>query len=357
MGCVYRHKGRSVWWIKYRSTAGVQYESAHSKRKEDAIRLLRLREGDTAKGVPVTSQVGRIRFDEARDDLVTYHKANGRDTKKLEDRIAKHLTPFFARRKMSEITVALVNSYIAKRLEAGASNATINRELAWLKHMFSLAVRAGKLMTKPHIVLLREANARQGFFEHDQYLAVLSHLHEDLRPIVQFAYITGWRIKSEVLSLEWRQVDFSAGEVRLEPNTTKNKEGRTFPFTKALRALLEAQDKERQRLAKRGHLVPWVFFRMVALGRGGPRRPRRITSFAKAFKTACGKAGCPGRIPHDFRRTAVRNLERAGVPRSVAMKLTGHKTESVYRRYAIADERDLRVAVERLDALIAGAAR
>ncbi len=154
MGCVYRHKARSTWWIKYRSAAGVQYESAHSKRKEDAIRLLRLREGDTAKGIPVTSQVGRIRFDEARDDLVNHHKANGRDTKKVEDRIAKHLTPFFGRRKMGEISVSLVNSYIAKRLEASASNATVNRELAWLKHMFSLAVRAGKLMTKPHIVLL-----------------------------------------------------------------------------------------------------------------------------------------------------------------------------------------------------------
>jgi integrase len=71
----------------------------------------------------------------------------------------------------------------------------------------------------------------------------------------------------------------------------------------------------------------------------------------EAFKTACRKAGCPGRIPYDLRRTAVRNLERAGVPRSVAMKLTGHKTESVYRRYAIADERDLRVAVERLNAI------
>jgi integrase len=61
----------------------------------------------------------------------------------------------------------------------------------------------------------------------------------------------------------------------------------------------------------------------------------------------------PGRIPHDMRRSAVRNLERAGVPRSIAMKLTGHKTESVYRRYAIADDRDLRVAVERLDAMAA----
>ena len=97
--------------------------------------------------------------------------------------------------------------------------------------------------------------------------------------------------------------------------------------------------------------MPWVFFRMVALGRAGPLRPKPIKSFGKAFSTACREAGCPRRFLHDFRRTAVRNLELAGVPRSVAMKLTGHKTESVYRRYAIADQRDLRVAVERLDAL------
>jgi integrase len=95
---------------------------------------------------------------------------------------------------------------------------------------------------------------------------------------------------------------------------------------------------------------------MGVLSHGGERTPRPpapqpITFLIKAFKTACRKAGYPGRIPHDLRRTAVRNLERAGVPRSVAMKLTAHKTESVYRRDAIADDRDLRVAVEKLDAL------
>jgi integrase len=91
-----------------------------------------------------------------------------------------------------------------------------------------------------------------------------------------------------------------------------------------------------------------VAFAAVDLG------PEPIKSLTKAFKSACRKAGYPGRIPHDMRRSAVRNLERAGVPRSQAMKLTGHKTESVYRRYAIADDRDLRVAVERLDASAVG---
>jgi integrase len=330
-----------------------QYESSHSMREADAKRLLRLRKGDTAKGIPVTSQVGRLKYDEARDDLIAYHAANGRDTTKLEARIKKHLTPFFTGKKLVDISVAVINAYVAKRLkdEPKPANATINRELAWLKHMFRLAVDAGKLMTRPKIKLLVEDNARQGFFEHEQYESMLRHLPEDLRPVVRFAYITGWRVKSEVLTLEWRHVDLKAGEVRLEPGTTKNKEGRTFPFTIDLKALIDAQHAEHERLKKKGKVVPWVFFRLVANGRGGPLRPKPITSFIKAFKTACRKAGCPGRIPHDLRRTAVRNLERAGIPRSVAMKLTGHKTESVYRRYAIADERDLRVAVERLNAM------
>jgi len=87
-----------------------------------------------------------------------------------------------------------------------------------------------------------------------------------------------------------------------------------------------------------GRVIPWLFH----------RDGERIKSFRRAWLTACRKAGVPGRIPHDFRRTAVRNLERAGVPRSTAMKMVGHKTESVYRRYAIVVEADLREGVERL---------
>jgi len=134
---------------------------------------------------------------------------------------------------MAKISVATINAYVAKRLKDTPTpgNATINRELAWLKLMFRLAVDAGKLVTRPKVTLLVEDNAGQGFFEHAQYESVLRHLPEDLRPVVRFAYITGWRVKSEVLKLEWRHVDLKAGEVRLDPGTTKNGEGRTFPFT------------------------------------------------------------------------------------------------------------------------------
>jgi integrase len=299
----------------------------------------------------VTSQIGRLKYEEARDDLLAFHKVNGRDTEKLEARIKKHLTPYFAGVKMANISPATINGYVAKRLKdtSTPANATVNRELGWLKQMFRLAVDAGKLMTRPKITMLREDNVRTGFFERHHFDAMLPHIHDELQPVVKFAYITGWR-KGEVLTLEWRQVDMQAGVVRLEPGTTKNGKGREFPFTRELRALLEGrQHADHERLKKQGVVVPWVFYRMVAKGRRGKKSPRPIISYLKAFKTACEKAGCPARLPHDFRRSAVRNLTRAGVPQSVAMKMTGHKTDSVFRRYDIVSPDDLRIAAEPLD--------
>src|SRR5262249_47424116 len=159
-----------------------------------------------------------------------------------------------------------------------------------------------------------------------------------IRPIALFGYITGWRV-SEILGLTWRQVDFAAGTVRLEPGTTKNRAGRMFPFTPELRALLEAQRTATTVLAtKTDRIIPLVFHRD-----GTP-----IKTFYGAWRSACRAAGVPGRIFHDFRRTAVRNLERAGVPRSVAMQMVGHKTEAIYRRYAIVNESDLKAAAAKL---------
>ena len=169
--------------------------------------------------------------------------------------------------------------------------------------------------------------------------------------MLTFAYITGWRIPSEILTLEWRQIDFMGGEVRLDPGTTKNDDGRVFPMTDDLRALLETQHVEHVRLKKAGQIVPWVFFRMVANGRGGEKQLKPIRAFNKAWKAACVAAGCPGRIPHDLRRTAVRNMVRRGVPERVAMQLTGHKTRSVFERYNIVSDGDLRTAAKQLRGL------
>lgn len=147
--------------------------------------------------------------------------------------------------------------------------------------------------------------------------------------IVEFAYITGWRTPSEILPLEWRQIDMKASEVRLEVGTTENGDGRLFPITKALRRVLEAQQEVATALRTDGKIVPFVFCYTE-----GTKAGHRITEsgFNKAWRGARISAGCPGRIPHDFRRTAVRNLVRAGVPERVAMQLTGHKTRSVFER-------------------------
>jgi len=83
-------------------------------------------------------------------------------------------------------------------------------------------------------------------------------------------------------------------------------------------------------------------------GTRGPVLGQPRSEFRKAWARACKGAGCPGMLRHDFRRTAARNLERAGVPRSVAMKITGHRTEAVYRRYTITSEADQREAAARL---------
>lgn len=217
--------------------------------------------------------------------------------------------------------------------------------------MFTLAMQAGKLLHRPHIPMLEERNTRKGFFEVEMLHGVLANLPEALRPVIEFAYITGWRIPSEVLTLQWRQVDFKAGEVRLDPETTKNRDGRVFPMTDELRALLQARFVEHQRLRLAGQLVPWVFFRMTATKRGGPKEPRQIRAFAKAWAAACRRAGCPGRIPHDLRRTAVRNMIRRQVPERVAMALAGHKTRSVFDRYNVVSSGDLRTAAAQLHGL------
>jgi integrase len=184
------------------------------------------------------------------------------------------------------------------------------------------------------------------FFEREQLERVLDLLPPAVRPAVQFAYITGWRIPSEVRPLQWRHVDFEARVVRLDPHATKNDEGRTFPFTDALQELLEAQKAAHDRLKAEEVLCPWVFHRT-----GKKVKGKRITRFTKAWRKACEKAGSPGRIPHDLRRTAVRNLVRAGIPERVAMQLTGHKTRSVFERYNIVSECDLVEAAKKLNAL------
>lgn len=335
-------KRGSIWWIRYYRNGRRHEESSRSKKKGDAEALLKLREGAVARGEAITAKVGQVRFDEAAADVVNDYEINGKRTLyDVQKRIEKHLEPFFGGRRMASITTSDIRAYAKQRQAGGAANATINRELAIVKRAFRLAEQAGKILHRPHIPMLKERNVRQGFFERDEFEAVRAELPGTLRGLITFAYLTGWRT-SEVLGLQWSTVDREEKLVRLEPGTTKNDEGRTFPYS-GLPELADVVDgawAEHQRLASEGKLCPWVFH----------RDGKRIKSFRNAWLAACERAGLPGKLVHDFRRTAVRNLVRAGVPDTVAMKLTGHKTRSVFDRYAVTSEADLRDAVRMLEA-------
>jgi integrase len=197
--------------------------------------------------------------------------------------------------------------------------------------MFNLALQSGLLQQKPYIPMPREANPRTGFFEQDQFQAVLAGLPDYLKPVAEFGYYTGWR-RSEITSLRWDQVNLKERSIRLWTGTTKNDEGRFLPLDDEVWRIVEEQRKS--------PVVgcPYVF----------NRKGRRILTFYKAWNEACGLAKYPGMLFHDFRRTAARNLMRAGLSESQAMMITGHKTREVFRRYNIVTEGDLREAVSSL---------
>ena len=201
-------------------------------------------------------------------------------------------------------------------------------------------------------LLLCEQNIRQGFFEREQFQCIMGHLPAHMRGIAAFAFITGWRTPSEILPLDWRQVDLPAGEVRLDAGATKNGDGRVFPCTAALRQVLLGQQQIAATLQAKGVITRHVFCYTI-----GQKAGQGITEggYNKAWRKARVAAGCPARIPHDFRRTAVRNLVRAGVPERVAMQLTGHRTRAIFERYNITSPNDLRDAARRLDQFTAGA--
>jgi integrase len=330
MGTLYRRN--KVYWIKYFRNGKPYYESTHSKKHEVAKRLLQKREGEISKGEIPGICFDRIRFDELADDFLTDYRINKRKSLDKAERCIKHLKEAFGDLKMTQITTSSIKTYIDKRMEKGFSNASINRELSALKRIFHLGARCTppKVGQIPYIAILKESNVRKGFFEHEQYVALKNVLPEDLKTLMTFAYYRGWR-KGEILGLTWDKVDLKQGLARLDPGETKNDEGRTFYMNEELWREMRALH------AKRRLGCPYAFHR-----NGEP-----VRDFRDAWDTACGKVGLKGKLFHDLRRTAIRNMVRAGVPELVAMKISGHKTRSIFDRYNIVSEEDLKEAARK----------
>lgn len=206
--------------------------------------------------------------------------------------------------------------------------------------MFNLAIQAGKLSHRPYLPMLRENNVRTGFFEPNEFLGLAKVLPIYLRPMVTFAYYTGWR-KREILGLKWNQVDLQEQIIRLNPEQAKNGFGRIVALEGELLAILKDQ-YEARKVVRLGEQVPTLICPYVFHNKG-----KRIKDFRSAWQSALARAKLGNKIFHDLRRTAVRNMVRAGVPERVAMMISGHKTRSVFDRYNIVSEEDLRDAAKK----------
>ncbi len=329
----------SVYWIAY-SRRGHEYrESSHSTKEGDAWRLLKTRLGQIEAKKFVGPKEERVRFEDLKAVYLQDYEVRGLRSVETAELRVKHLAAYFGEDRALDITPDRLRAYQHARLCEKAKPATVNRELAALHRMVRLAGEAGLLSrVRPFPGRLEESPPRQGFFEHAEYLAIREHLPADSADILDFGYHSGWRRK-EITRLTWAEVDLAGGVVRLSPERSKTKTGRLLPLSPPLRDVLS------RRLAARRLDTPLVFHH-----KGG----QPVGDWRKTWWAACQAAGLPGKLFHDLRRTVARNLIRSGVPERVAMAVTGHKTRSIFDRYNIVSEADLKAATVRLAEYVAG---
>lgn len=340
MGNIYQ-RGK-VYWIKYYRNGKPYRESTKSKKEPDAKRLLKKREGEISEGKLPGIYFERVRFDELAEDFLRDYRINEKKSLVRAERSTGHLKRYFEGMRAPGINTPRIEAYVESRLEEGAKNATINRELSALKRMLNLGARQTppKVDRVPHIPMLKENNVRKGFFEHGEFIALRDALPDYLKSLVTFAYKTGWRV-SEITGLTWNKVDLGQGIVRLEVGETKNDEGRTVYLDDELKEVFQWQWETRKESKT---LTPYIF----------PNQDgnSQIKDFRGSWDKACKDAKIGKRLFHDFRRTAVRNMVRAGIPEGVAMKVSGHKTRSVFERYNIVNDHDLKLASQKQEAYL-----
>jgi len=337
MGSIYK-RGK-VYWIQYYRNGKPYRETTKSKKESDAKRLLKKREGEISEGKLPGIYFDRVKFDELSEGFLRDYRINNRKSLDRAERSAGHLKRFFEGYRVPDINSPKIEGYIESRLEEGAANATINRELSALKRMLNIGARQTppKVDRVPYIPMLKESNIRKGFFEHGEFVALRDKIPDYLKGFVTFAYKTGWRM-SEISDLTWNQVDRDNGIVRLEPGETKNDDGRTVYLDEELQEVFHKQWESRKKSRK---LTPYVF--------PGNNGDEQIKDFRFSWNKACKDASIGKKLFHDFRRTAVRNMVRAGIPEAIAMKISGHKTRSVFDRYNIVNDADLKLAAQKQD--------
>jgi integrase len=330
MGRIYRRG--TTFWIQYSHRGRIFRESSHSDREAVARKLLKKRLGEIDMQKFIGPAEERVTFEDLAAALLTDYEVNAKRSIHAARLSVRHLRSYFGTDRAVDITTDRIRAYTLERQNEGAANGSINRELAALKRAFKLTIQAGRLSHAPHVPMLREAGPRQGFLEPADFARLRDALPEHLRDPISFLYLSGWR-KTEMKTLEWRDVDMASAIVRLRRERSKNEESRILPLQGELLTIITRVHDDR-RLD-----CPYVFH-----DDGAP-----IGDFRKAWRNALRAIGLAEVLIHDMRRSCVRNLVRSGTPEAIAMRLTGHKTRAVFDRYNITSESDLAAASARLD--------
>jgi integrase len=265
-----------------------------------------------------------------------------RQNKTIKDieRACRDLEKVFGTMQIKDIKPAMVEMYQSQRLLEPTwqgkprSTANVNRTVSVMKRMFNLAVREELADKNPcwKTKMLPENNARDRILSAEELERLLSNLPRHAGMIVQFTFLTGMRA-SEVFNLSWDKIDLKQRIIRLESEDTKNSEPRVMYLNDELLDILNEAGKVRGL----GHNRVFTY-------KGKP-----VASIKTCFKTACQKAGIANFRFHDLRHTFNTNMRKAGVDQSVIMKLTGHKTPSMFQRYNTVDIDDARNAYQKLE--------
>ncbi len=345
LGGVYQRGAR--WWIRYqhrgeqrREPGGLDGRGARTKDEAEAKLRQRLAEVETGRYVGPAGD--RLTVGGLLDDYLAHLEMKGA---KGTAQTRCHLVAIrerFGTDRAVDVSTQRIREHIAARLAAGATPATVNRGLQAVRAALNLARKEGRFQAVPYFPLLRERNTRRGFFERAEHEAIRAKLPDPHRDVAEFGYRTGWRL-GEILQLAWADVDGEAGCVYLAES--KNDDPRTFPLRDEDGRLTELGDlvEQRRKLRAYGSGDTCGVSRYVFHVEG-----HRVWNFNRVWREAANAAKLPGRLFHDYRRTAARDLVRAGVPESVAMRITGHRTAAVFRRYNITSDRDKREAVSKL---------
>jgi len=273
------------------------------------------------------------------------------DSWKTDRGWAAHLVRHLGERKTTSLTLADVDAYRTRRLgektKRGGppAKATLDKEVELLNRFLNYAKKCKRIKVNPiagtKLLLKPHEHARKVKVPDEVFEKILAAT-ELIRPHLLLLRDTAMR-KGDVLQLRHDQVDLKHGVIDLGPMDTKEEDNRLVPLTpRCIEAIKQAP---------RHISSPYVFV--------NPRTGKPWADLRSPFKRACKAAGVKcgmkgGIVPHDLRRTSITEFRRAGVPESVVMRISGHKTRSVFERYNIVDEEDLHRAVRDLERHRAG---